>query len=145
MAAGTFFLNVCLTVHCVVAEQTVAKPAPSEGLVNDWLRSKFSAADAWDVGGQFRVRFESHVNAGFLPSNDFLQGLDNSDDYYQFRTKAHLGWTPTSWLTVFGEGRDAHTVGDSQTISVDDLFDLHQAYVRLGDIRQFPLVLKVGR
>jgi len=36
-------------------------------------------------------------------------------------------------------------VNDSRTINLDDLFDLHQAYVSLGDIKQFPLVLKVGR
>lgn len=145
LAARIVLLNALLTLPGFAADQTVANPPPSAGLINDWLRGKFPAANAWDVGGQFRARYESRDNAGFLPSNDFLVGLKNSDDYYQFRTKAHVGWTPTSWVAVFGEGRDAHTVGDSQSFSVDDLFDLHQAYVRFGDVRQFPLVLKAGR
>lgn len=127
-----------------VARQPTA-PAPSAGLINDWLRNQTPTARAWDIGGQFRVRYEVKENAGSFPNNDFVRGLDNSNDYFLFRTKAHLGWSPETWFTAFVQGRDSHVVSDERATTETDTFDLHQAYVRLGDPKQFPLSLKVGR
>lgn len=128
------------------AEVTKAQPAPpSAGLINDWLRQEWPSASPWDLGGQFRVRYEVKENAGSFPNRDFLEGLDNSNDYFLFRTKVHLGWTPSSWFNVFVQGRDAHAVSDDRPITETDTFDLHQAYLRVGDPKQFPFALKVGR
>jgi hypothetical protein len=127
------------------AEQPGAAKPPSAGLLNDWLRSEFPAASAWDVGGQFRIRYEVKENAGSFPNRDFLSDLDNSNDYFLFRTKAHLGWSPTTWFSAFAQGRDAHAVSDDRPVTETDSFDLHQAYLRFGDPKQFPLSLKIGR
>jgi hypothetical protein len=101
-------------------------PAPpvSAGLINDWLREQSAAARAWDVGGQFRARYEAKENAGSFPNNDFLRGLENSNDYFLFRTKAHVGWSGAPWFVAFVEGRDSHAVSDSRPVTETDTFDL---------------------
>lgn len=146
VAASAVLLGTSHALPAATSEIAARKPnAPSAGLVNDWLREQSPAASDWDVGGQFRVRYESKINAGSFPNRDFLEGLDNSNDYFLFRTKVHLGWSPANWLTIFSQGRDAHSTGDERPISEEDAFDLHQAYVQLGDPHHFPLTLKVGR
>src|SRR6185436_20273796 len=76
--------------YATIATNPKAQPA-SAGLLNDWLREQSPSASAWDVGGQFRVRYEAKEHAGSFPNNDFLRGLDNSNEYFLFRTKVHLG------------------------------------------------------
>ena len=129
------------------ASATASPPvaAPSAGLVNDWLHQEVPSTRAWDVGGQFRVRYEAREHAGSFPNNDFLRDLNNSNEYFLFRTKAHLGWVPATWFSAYAEGRDSHAVSDERTITETDTFDLHQAYVRLGNPKQFPVSLKIGR
>jgi len=136
----------CLQSPCTAAGQGGAAAAPpSGGLVNDWLRDEIPKASAWDVGGQFRTRYEVKENAGSFPNSDFPSGLDNSNDYFLFRTKAHLGWSPATWFSAYAEGRDAHAVSDARPVTETDTFDLHQAYLRLGNPTRFPLTLKLGR
>lgn len=115
------------------------KPAhPSAGMVNDRLREDFPSATAWDIGGQWRVRYEAR-DAGSFPNRDFARDLDHGNDYLLVRTKVHLGWSPTPWFTAYVEGRDARAVPQT------DSFDLHQAHVRVGDLERFPFSLQVGR
>lgn len=143
---GAFLSNSGSISPCLAAEQSiVAGKSPSAGLINAWLRTEIPEASAWDVDGQFRVRYEVKENAGSFPNRDFLSGLDNSNDYFLFRTKAHLGWSPGSWFSAFAQGRDAHAVSDERTVTETDAFDLYQAYLRLGDPKEFPLSLKIGR
>ncbi len=125
---------------------TIAAGAPaSAGLVNDLLRKESPGAAAWDLGGQLRTRFESKQEAGSFPNRDFLDGLENSNDYLLFRTKVHLGYTPNPWIQIYTEGRDSHSLGDERAVSETDAFDLHQAFVRIGDLSAFPLQAQVGR
>ena len=146
LASVGIFIGSLGIMLCQAAEQSSATSKPaSAGLVNDWLRSEIPAASAWDVGGQFRARYEVKENAGSFPNRDFLSGLDNSNDYFLFRTKAHLGWSPVTWFSAFAQGRDAHAVSDTRPINETDTFDLHQAFLRFGDPKQFPLSLKIGR
>lgn len=118
---------------------------PSTGLVSRWTHSAMPTTSSWDLGGQFRVRYEAKRNAGAFPSRDFLKGLDNSNDFYLFRTKAHLGWSPEEWFSAFAEGRDAHALSDARAIPETDAFDLHQAFLRFSGSKEFPLSLKIGR
>lgn len=145
LLAGAVLLN-CLQSPGTAAVQTgAADKPPSAGLVNDWLRGEIPKASAWDIGGQFRARYEVKENAGLSPNSDFLSGLDNSNDYFLFRTRAHLGWSPAPWFSAYVEGRDAHAVSDARPVTETDTFDLHQASVRFGDPTRFPLSLKLGR
>lgn len=144
----------------------LAKPALSAGLLNDWLREQSPEFKAWDVGGLFRLRYadsEGAVPAASSmtsvpssgkplttpvnPNTDFIaRGKLNSSDELQFRERVHLGYTPASWLTVFGEFQSATESWDQRSPSPDqDEASLHQANVTLGDPKIFPLTAKIGR
>jgi hypothetical protein len=137
-------VNFCLSGAILFAAESEANTKPSAGIINDLFREKFSAASVWDIGGQFRMRSEAK-DAGSFPNRDFVQNPGHSNDYFLFRTKMHLGWTPAKWITAFVEGRDAHDVSDNRIVPENDKLDLYQAYVRLGDPERFPLSLKAGR
>src|SRR6266700_6675385 len=63
------------------------------GLVNDWLRSQSSSFSAWDVGGQFRARYE---HSEYLGPVDFsATGGNSSDNRMLLRTFVHAGYDPT--------------------------------------------------
>lgn len=133
------------------ARAGAAKPAaaPSAGLINDWLRGGSESFRDWDFGAQVRVRFES--KNGFAVPGAGPGAVDFSDatpdnNYWLFREKLHLGWKPCAWFSAFAEARDSSTVFDKRTPEPEeDVFDLHQAWVALGDPKQFPITLKVGR
>lgn len=129
-----------------------SKPATSAevksaGLLNDALRQASPAFSEWDIGGQIRVRYEVKDDAGSFPQRDFLAGdSGNDNDYWLFREKLHVGWQPESWLKFFVEGRGSQSVSDDRPLDPEqDVVDLHQAWVQLGDPKLFPLTLKVGR
>jgi hypothetical protein len=124
--------------------ETNNKTKASAGIINDSLRELFPAASNWDIGGQFRIRAEAR-DSGSFPNRDFAKSLDHENDYFLFRTKVHLGWSPKKWFAAYVEGRDAHAVSDTRAVPENDRFDLYQAYVRIGDPERFPFSLKTGR
>jgi hypothetical protein len=153
-ALATGLVLAAAWVACVplLLAQAGAGPSttpPSAGLLNDWLRERSQRFDAWDFGGQVRVRFES--KDGFAVPGAGASAVDFSDatpdnNYWLFREKVHLGWKPCGWFSAFAEARDSSTVFDKRTPEPEeDVLDLHQAWVALGDPKQFPLTLKVGR
>jgi hypothetical protein len=137
-------IQFCLFDTRMFAAEQERDTKPTVGIINKLLRKQSSAASAWDIGLQFRFRSEAK-EAGSFPNRDFAQDLDHSNDYFLFRTKVHLGWTPAKWITAYIEGRDAHDLSDSRAVPESDRFDLYQAYIRLGDPEKFPLSLKAGR
>ena len=143
-----------------------AKPIASAGLLNDWLREQSPEFKAWDIGGQLRLRYadsEGAVPAASLmtsvpasgkpltipvnPNTDFIaHGKPNSSDELLLRERVHLGYTPITWLTVFGEFQSATESWDRRSPSPDkNEADLRQASLLLGDPKAFPLIAKVGR
>jgi hypothetical protein len=72
---------------------------------------------------------------------------ESENDFLLLRTRVHAGYSPTDWLTVFGEGQNSSSTGDKRNPNPqsDGPFDLHQGYVQLGGIENMPLSLKVGR
>ena len=130
------------------ARATTPTP-PNPSLLNDWLREQSPAWQQVDLGGQVRVREQARENAGPYPNNDFVQNTgakEKSDTYLLLRETGHIGYTPTSWLTFFAEGRNATASNDDRHPNPDlDRLDLHQGYVQLGDLHEYPLQLKVGR
>lgn len=126
-----------------------AQPPPSAGLLNDWLREQAPAWEQVDLGGQLRIREQARENAGAFPNEDFIRNTgtkSKSDAYLLLRETGHIGYTPVSWLTFFAEGRNSTASNDGRAPDPDlDRFDLHQGYVQLGDLKEYPLQLKVGR
>ena len=123
---------------------------PSAGLVNDWLRKDNPYMSAWDIGTQVRLRYEVRDNfaiAGTKGSVDFLHNGTNVDNaYFLDRIKPHIGYT-AEWFSAFVEGRSSGSTADRRNPNPesDGVFDLHQAYVTVGNHKEFPLSVKVGR
>lgn len=125
-----------------------SEPSPkSAGLLNDALRQQSPAFEKWNIGGQFRFRYDLKHNGGGEPATDFIRrGVDNDNDVFLFRETLHLGWQPNDWVKFFVEGRGAHAASDDKDPSPgDDVWDLHQAWIELGHAETFPLTLKIGR
>lgn len=143
-------LNASLAVATLVPAGAAEAPkAPSAGLLNDWLRVESPDFKAWDIGGQVRTRYEVFDNGPSFefPSRDFQKvGVDNDNAYFLLREKVHLGYTPVSWLTAYVEARDSSSTGDDHSKNPGtDTFDLQEAYLSLGNAKEFPLTAKVGR
>src|SRR5262249_2981558 len=116
-----------------------AASTPSAGVFNDWLRQQSSFFDPLDLGAQFRARFvyQSYfaVPGAGPTAGDFRANTPESEnDFLLLRTRVHAGYSPTDWLSVFGEGQNSSSTGDKRNPNPqsDGPFDLHQGYVRLG-------------
>ena len=119
----------------------------------------------WDFGGAARFRYE--VKEGFaIPgvagSMDFRDhGADVNNEYLLGRIRFHAGYTD-EWWSALAEGRSSFAVDDERFAYANspavpgtvkrkgegpesDTIDLHQAFVTLGNPREFPLSLKAGR
>src|SRR5688572_9957171 len=123
---------------------------PSAGVINDWLRKDNPSMAAWDIGTQVRLRYEIRDNFGILGkplSVDFREtGADVDNAYFLHRIKPRVGYT-AEWFNVLVEGRSSGSTGDDRDPNPesDGPIDLHQGYVYVGNHKEFPLSLKVGR
>lgn len=77
---------------------------------------------------------------------------DNDDSWLLNRFRLGLAFKPVTWLKVYGQTQDSReafsdraNVPGVRGAEGDDIFDLRQAYISLGDIKRFPLLLTVGR
>jgi hypothetical protein len=151
-----------------VASAQYAPPPPPEpfaGFINEALRKNDPYMAAWDLGGALRLRYEDKEGfaiAGKAGSMDFRDhGADVSNDYLHSRIRAHAGYT-AEWFGAYVEGRSSMVAGDERfaypntpavagTVRREgsgpeaDAIDLHQAYFVVGNHKEFPLSLKVGR
>lgn len=140
-------LSLAAALH---AQSPPATPPPSAGLVNDWLRQQTKDFEPFDLGGQFRSRFEHRehfARPGTPGAVDFrADNVPTGNTYWLFRTKVHLGYSPVDWLRVYAEGRDSFSENDRRNPAPEnDRADLHQAYVTLGGGKDFPLAVQIGR
>jgi hypothetical protein len=123
-------------------------PPPSAGLLNDWLRRQQAGFEAWDLGGQFRARFEDKASFAVpnLHEADFQTTANPANAYVLTRERVHLGWMPCPWFKAYGEMQDSTALNDERVPSPDnDHFTLRQAWASLGGTEDFPLLAKVGR
>ncbi len=141
-------------------------PAPFPGFINDYLRKQDPYMNQWDVGGALRMRYEIKDDAlGLPPANDFRANTTattrNDNSYFSDKILARVGYTD-KWWSFYLEGRSSTTYGDERSRTgagivpaphaggdggpeQDGPVDLHQAYVTLGNHKEFPVSLKVGR
>ena len=133
-------------------ENTTSATAPTAGWINDWLRQQSGAFNDFDLGGKFRPRFVYQtyfaVPGAGPTAVDFRANTPESEnDFLLLRTRVHAGYSPTDWFTIYGEGENSSSTGDKRNPNPqsDGPFDLHQAYVRFGDMKEVPLSLKIGR
>ena len=123
---------------------------PSQGFLNDYLRKDDPYMAAWDIGAQVRVRYEVKDNfaiAGAPGSLDFRDhGADVDNSYLLLRVKPRIGYTG-EWFSAMVEGRNSSSTGDDRNPNPesDGAIDLHQAYLMVGNHKEFPVSLKIGR
>ena len=137
------------TAAPVLAQYAPPPPLqPFPGFLNESLRKTDPYYANWDISGSARLRYEVRENAlGLPPANDFRQfGVDNDNNFLGTKILARVGLTE-KWWSVFVEGRSTIISGDSREPSPeqDAPIDLHQAYVTVGNHKEFPVSLKVGR
>lgn len=158
-------LGVACLSALTVAPRTHAQytppppPAPFPGFLNEYLRKDDPYMNAWDIGGSARVRYElkdGNGIAGVPGSVDFRQnGPDNHNAYFLERLRLRASYTD-KWFSVFAEARSSLAQGDERVAFAGppryegdgpeaDSIDLHQAYVTLGNHKEFPVSLKIGR
>ncbi|HLX68826.1 MAG TPA: alginate export family protein [Verrucomicrobiae bacterium] len=140
-------------------------PAPFAGFLNEYLRTNDPAMNAWDFGGSARARFEAKEGfaiQGVPGSMDFRdQGGDQHNEYFLERIRYHGGYIG-DWWGAFVEGQSSLVQADKRFAYADspavpgtiktrgdgpeaDIAMLHQAFVTVGDLKEFPLALKIGR
>lgn len=164
LTAGALVLAALEQVHAQYAPPP--PPAPFQGFINEYLRGKNPYANQWDIGGDVRLRYEVKEGfgiAGKTGSVDFRDhGADVNNDYFLERLRLHVGYTE-KWWNVYIEGQSSLVQSDERKAFVaaapplphtatyvgdgpeSDQIDLHQAYFTVGNHKEFPVSLKVGR
>jgi|ERR1039458_628085 hypothetical protein len=163
LSAGALVLAALDEVH---AQYTPPPPpAPFQGFINEFFRAKDPYMNQWDFGGELRERFEAkeHIGVqGRAGSADFRDhGVDVDNEYFLTRIRIHAGYT-AKWWSVYGEAQSSLATSDERAAYANapavagtkkkigygpesDTIDLHQAYFTVGNHKEFPLSLKIGR
>jgi hypothetical protein len=101
------------------------------------------------VDVQERLRVEVRNN-----TYDFNSAVDaiTDDSFLLERFRLGLLVKPTSWLDIYGQTQDSREIGSKRPnipglngAEGTDAFDVRQAYLKIGDLRAFPLTLTAGR
>ncbi len=131
---------------------------PFAGVINERLRADNVYASSWDVGVNIRLRYEGKDDAGATDAGsnwDFSERPqdDNNNHYTLARLMPRVGYT-AKWYNFLVEGRSSYSLGDERYAPAapgqglsdrDGPLDLHQAYVTLGNHKEFPVSVKLGR
>lgn len=156
LALSAIAICAVLPLRAQYAPPPPARPFP--GFANEKLRADNVYLSSWDIGASFRVRFEDKLGAGFTDAGsnwDFSKRAidDNNNQYYLTRFMPRVAFTG-KWVAFTVEGRSSYSVGDERYIATaagkgltdrDGPIDVHQAFVLLGNHKEFPLSLKIGR
>ncbi len=105
--------------------------------------------------GRLVIDIEERIRGEVRENNrDFDSSAhdDNDDSWLLNRFRLGLALKPVSWLKLYGQTQDAREAfSDRANIpgvrgaEGDDPFDLRQAYLAVGDLKKFPLLLTLGR
>src|SRR5262249_50302307 len=163
LSASALVLACINTVYAQYAPPP--PPAPFQGFINEALRKDDPYMNQWDFGGSVRARYE--VKEGFaipgvLNSVDFRNDgtTDVNNEYFIEKIRFRIGYTD-KWWSALVEGRSSLAQSDERFASTNtpavtglvprkgdgpesDTIDLHQAYVTIGNHKEFPVSLKVG-
>ena len=151
LTTGALALAATHTAHAQYAPPPPTQPFP--GFVNSYLRAQDPYWANWDFGAQFRLRYEVRDNGGATFSGaatDFRKtlaaGTDNDNSLFMTKLLVRASYTD-KWWSAFIQGRQSTTTGDERPLNLesDGPMDLHQAFVTVGNHKEFPLSLKVGR
>lgn len=148
-----------LTASFAGAQYVPPSPAaPVPGAIDDYLKASDPRLTGWDFGVNERLRSENKSDAGTTHAGsnyDFSSAspTDNSNDYWLSRLFLRIAYT-SDWFKVFVEGRSSYSLGDDRFTSTaagrnlaedDGPMQLQMGYVAIGNQKQFPVTLKMGR
>jgi len=153
-------LALCIVALPAARAQYVPPPParPFPGLINEYLRTSDPYMNAWDIGVAVRVRDENKDDAGTTNAGsnwDFSERLvdRNNNHYLLTRVMPRVGYT-AKWFAFTVEGRSSYSINDERynpTAAGQNLperdgpLDVYQAFVFIGNHKEFPLSLKIGR
>ena len=132
--------------------------APGPGVIDSALRAAEPALSPWDFGINERLRGEDKLGAGTTHAGsnyDFSAAppSENNNDYWLSRLMPRVGYT-IDWFSAVVEARSSYSFGDNRYNAMaagDGLtdnngsFQLELAYFTLGNLKAFPVTVKVGR
>lgn len=153
LTATTVALGMAPDARAQYAPPPPLQPFP--GFVNEALRQKSPYAANWDLSGAIRFRYELRDNnIAIPPNNDFRKDVDTDNSYLSDKILMRVGYTD-KWWGVLVEGRSSSVSGDDRGAAPniptgsspesDGPVDLHQAYLQIGNHKEFPVSVKVGR
>lgn len=95
---------------------------------------------AWiQFHGEYRARAEGQEGLDFKPQDD---------NYLLSRLWVEAAIQPAGWLKLFGQAQDSR-VFFNQQVPTDpprqDLFDIHQAFIEVGDMKKSFVSIRAGR
>lgn len=152
-------LGFAATAAIAPAQYVPSAPLrPFPGYINEKLRATDPYMAAWDIGVNVRVRQEVKDDAGFTDAGqnwDFATSpaFDNNNSYTLTRVMPRVVYTG-KWFAATLEGRSSYSFDDERYGAAapgkglaerDGQIDVHQAFVSVGNHKEFPLSLKLGR
>lgn len=156
LTALFFFLAAALATRAQYIPPSPALPVP--GAIDDYLRNQDPTYKAWDFGINERLRSENKSNAGTTHAGsnfDFSSAppTTSSNDYWLNRLMLRAGYTG-DWFSAMVETRTSYSYSDNRynatapgkgLMENDGPFQLELAYLTLGNLKKFPLTVKIGR
>ena len=150
------FLLAASTAGAQYVPPSPAMPVP--GAIDDYLHSADPSLKGWDIGVNERLRMEDKSDAGTTHAGnnyDFSSAppTTNSNDYWLSTLKPRVGYTG-DLIAFVVEGRSSYSIGDDRYTSTaagknlaenDGPLQLQIAYLLIGNLKEFPVTLKVGR
>lgn len=142
----------------------VAPPA-NAGFLNHYLRTMSPALTNWDIGGSVRGRYEAkdgYAVQGVAGSLDFrANNADMNNDYFLEKIRLRAGYSDTGWGALV-EAESSLAQSDQRFAYANnppvpgtvkkkgdgpeaDNIELHQAIISIGNPKEFPVSLKLGR
>jgi hypothetical protein len=142
--------------HAQYTPPPPAKPFP--GFANEKLRAENVYMSAWDIGASYRLRFDDKLGAGTTDAGsnwDFSKRAvdDNNNSFLVSRLMPRAAYTGKR-IAFTLEGRSSYSLDDERYNATaagkgltdrDSGLDLHQAFLFIGNHKEFPLSLKIGR
>src|SRR3954469_4118962 len=99
----------------------------------------------------FEERFRWEIRDNNFDFDDRVNSL-NDDNWFLQRARLGLKLSPTPWLRIYGQIQDSREYNSDRPdfpnvngAEGDDSVDLRQAWIELGNPKEFPLTLKLGR
>ena len=155
----TKILLLLLSAATACAQYAPPSPAtPVPGAIDDFAISEDPALSGWDFGVNERLRFEDKDDAGTTHAGsnfDFFSNspTDNSNDYWLTRLMPRIGYKG-DLIAFVVEARSSYSLGDDRYTSTaagknlaedDGPLQLQMAYLLIGNLKDFPVTVKVGR